>query len=238
MTPRRTEAFVLRTRPLGETDRVADLLTADLGRVAVVAKGARRSCKRFGGLLDYFVRVRATLRPGRGELWRLEDVELVRDYGGVARDLGTHAAAAHVLEVAWLGTREAGPDRAVFHLVDAALAALAAGAEPGSLRRVFQARMLQALGWAPFGACPGCGGRIEAGGGVRDGAVWCRSCGGPEAAPLSAGALRTLEAAASVPLPKLGSVRFTRAAEAELGPFLDAALTRALGARPRTLERD
>ncbi|NOY45773.1 MAG: DNA repair protein RecO, partial [Deltaproteobacteria bacterium] len=43
MTPRRTEAFVLRVRAFGEADRVADLLTAELGRVPALARSARRS---------------------------------------------------------------------------------------------------------------------------------------------------------------------------------------------------
>ncbi len=237
MTPRRSEAFVLRVRAFGEADRVADLLTPELGRVPALARSARRSRRRFGGVLDYFVRVRATVRPGRGELWRLDDVELVRDYGAVARDLDTHAAASHVLEVAWLGSREGAPAQALFDLVDAALSALAAGADPKSLRRVFQARVLWVLGVAgAFDRCPQCGAGLGGGAAVTAGAVVCPACAGPADLPMPAGAVRTLAASVGVPLDKLRSVRVTRAAEEHIGPFLCQALCQTLGRKPRTLD--
>ena len=47
-----TEALVLRAVDLGESDRVVQLLTPETGRIAAIAKGARRSVRRFPGTLD------------------------------------------------------------------------------------------------------------------------------------------------------------------------------------------
>ncbi|MCZ6822253.1 MAG: DNA repair protein RecO, partial [Deltaproteobacteria bacterium] len=50
----RTRALVLRTFDLAESDRLVHLYTEDLGRVSAIAKGARRSQRRFPGTLEIF----------------------------------------------------------------------------------------------------------------------------------------------------------------------------------------
>ena len=52
----RTTGVVLRTRPLTETSLIVQWLTPDLGRVATVAKGARRPKSPFRGQIDLFYR--------------------------------------------------------------------------------------------------------------------------------------------------------------------------------------
>ena len=58
-----TEAVVLRVSDLGDYDRVVTLLTAQLGKVSAVAKGAKRSRRRFGAALSPFGHGEATLVP-------------------------------------------------------------------------------------------------------------------------------------------------------------------------------
>ena len=46
--------LILRARPLTETSLIIHWLTPDLGRIAMVAKGARRAKSPFAGKLDLF----------------------------------------------------------------------------------------------------------------------------------------------------------------------------------------
>ncbi len=232
-----TEALVLKVTPLGEADLVVALLTRRFGRLSLLARGARKSRKRFGGGLDYFHLVRAEVKPGRGGLGTLAGIEPLRGFDVVRAGMEAYWAGSHVLEVARLGSREGAPDDGLFELVEASLAALGEGAAPRCLTRVFQARVLAALGYAlPTQACPGCGepwgatGRRAA---HRDGAVLCAPCAGPRAAPLSVGALRTLGLAAALELGRLATLRVPPAIDGELEPFLTAALAAALGTAPR-----
>src|SRR5918993_1439661 len=48
----RTEALILRTYPLGESDRIVVFLSRDRGKKRGVAKNARQSRRRFGGALE------------------------------------------------------------------------------------------------------------------------------------------------------------------------------------------
>ena len=47
-----TDALILRTYKLGESDRIVVFLTRDRGKKRGVAKNARQSRRRFGGALE------------------------------------------------------------------------------------------------------------------------------------------------------------------------------------------
>jgi DNA repair protein RecO (recombination protein O) len=236
MTAELTEAFLLRATPYGEADLVVALLTRQWGRVSALARGARKSRRRFGGALDYFHLLRAEVRPGRSGLGRLQAVELLRPCVRLQDSVEAYWAGSHVLEVARLGSREGDADEPLFRLVEASLAALERGADPGSLTRVFQARALAVLGFQlPTDACPSCGRAYVSGGAVAGDSIRCGACALPGAAPLALGTLRSLGAAASLPVERLGSLRLSEAAAREAAPLLEAGLVSALGARPRSL---
>ncbi|MHB8765929.1 MAG: DNA repair protein RecO [Deferrisomatales bacterium] len=231
-----TEAFLLQASPCRESDLVVVLLTSQHGRLSLVARGARASKRRFGGALDYFHLLRAEFRPGRSGLGRLAAVECLRPFDVSRAGVDAYWAGSHVLEVARLGSREGAPDDALFRLVEAALGALDRGSDPRSLARVFQVKALGVLGYGlTAGACAACGAPWLARPARRHGgAVRCAPCAGPGDEPLSAGALRTLEAADGLPLDRLASLRVSAALDRELAPLLEAALAAALGAAPRS----
>ena len=81
MIRQRDEAFVLRTQELGEADLIVTLLTEHHGQVRAVARSARRSRRRFGGVLEPMTRVRAawTEREGR-DLHGLDEIEARRSF--------------------------------------------------------------------------------------------------------------------------------------------------------------
>lgn len=74
-----SEAVVLRTWPLRESDLIVSFFTRDYGRLKGVAKSALKSRKRFGGALEPGTLARAWFaeRPGQ-ELVRLDQLEIVR----------------------------------------------------------------------------------------------------------------------------------------------------------------
>ncbi|MEO7297584.1 MAG: DNA repair protein RecO [Verrucomicrobiota bacterium] len=73
----RTTGLILRIRPLTETSSIVQWLTPDLGRVATVAKGARRPKSPFRGKLDLFYLADFSFqRSRRSELHNLREVVL------------------------------------------------------------------------------------------------------------------------------------------------------------------
>jgi DNA repair protein RecO len=69
--------IILRTRPLTETSLIVHWLTADHGRIATGAKGARRQNSSYAGKLDLFYEAEFTFsRSRRSELHTLREVNL------------------------------------------------------------------------------------------------------------------------------------------------------------------
>ena len=80
-----TEAVLLRAVEFSESDRIVHLLTRDRGRLTAIAKGARRSKKRFGGNLDLFNHLRITVeRRRRTGMARLEQAILIQPFPAAA----------------------------------------------------------------------------------------------------------------------------------------------------------
>jgi DNA repair protein RecO (recombination protein O) len=236
-----SEALALRLTSYGESDTVVQLLTADLGIVSAMARAARKSRRRFGGALDYFCLVRAELKPGRGGLGALLGVELVRAFAGVRGDIQRYWTGCQFLEVARLGVREGDPAPGLYSLVVASLAALDRGADPASLTRVFQTRALSVLGYGlSLETCPSCAEPLEpygsALGAAGPGRISCRSCAPAGSKSFSPGAFHTLRTALRLPLERLATLRVSAPVDEELRPALEAALTAALGGRPKSFD--
>src|SRR5476651_1598048 len=74
-----TDALILRTYKLGESDRIVVFLTRDRGKKRGVAKNARKSFKRFGGGLEPMTSGRVSyVERERRELVFLNYVEPTR----------------------------------------------------------------------------------------------------------------------------------------------------------------
>ena len=83
------DAVLLRAVEYGESDLVVHLLTADTGRFTAIAKGARKSRRRFPGTLDLFNRLAIEGRTrARGGMGFLERARLVEPHLGLRPELG------------------------------------------------------------------------------------------------------------------------------------------------------
>src|ERR1700677_2851846 len=74
-----SEAVVLRTWPVHESDLLVSFFTRDYGKLKGIAKSALKSRKRYGGALEPMTLARAWFaeRP-RQELVRLDQLEILR----------------------------------------------------------------------------------------------------------------------------------------------------------------
>jgi len=91
---------VLRARTYRESDVMVDLLIGDLGRVSAIARGARRSQKRFGGALETGARLHVEMtRRGTSGLYSLRDCHIVSVPLKARRDLARFYQLAYVVEL-------------------------------------------------------------------------------------------------------------------------------------------
>ncbi len=84
----RASGIILRTRLLTETSLIVHWLTPDLGRIATVAKGARRPKSPFRGKLDLFHAADFSFaRSRRSDLHTLREISLLATHDPLRRDL-------------------------------------------------------------------------------------------------------------------------------------------------------
>lgn len=138
-------AFVLHTHPWKETSLVLDLFTRGHGRIAAVAKGARRPHSQLRALLLPFQPVLATW-SGRSELRIIHSVEWrggIPQLGGVALMCGFY-----LNELLRAALAREDPHEAVFDAYASAIARLAATSAHSTVLRVFERALLSELGYA------------------------------------------------------------------------------------------
>lgn len=181
MPLREDEAFVLRAHPLGESDRIVSFLTRMTGKVRGVAKGARRSRRRFGSSLELLSRVRLRyFERERSDLARIDGADLQESFYRLQEDPERGAAMACLAEVADAFAREQQEDEALFRLLHATLRAIRDDLSLDLALRYFEIWTLRLHGVLPsLSRCGGCGGSLAGGGGRydrRESAVLCGKC--------------------------------------------------------------
>ncbi len=213
-----TRALVLRVVEFGESDLIAHLLTPVHSRLTVIAKGARRSRKRFPGALDLLCHASVQIERRRPQgMARLEQARLVEPFAELRRDPGRFALACYVAELTDRLAPEGagGPEaRRLFGAVLSAVRGLEEARPDARLRVLLELRLLAALGLAPeLRHCVRCGSALAPGPPVLfhvgEGGPLCGACvrTGEAALPVGLGTLRALEQSLRLDLgqlPRLG----------------------------------
>jgi DNA repair protein RecO (recombination protein O) len=141
-----TDALILRTYKLGESDRIVVFLTRDRGKKRGVAKNARQSRRRFGGALEPLTCGRlAYFERERRDLVRLEYVEQVRSPLSAA-DGDALGYASYFAELIDEWAQEGDPNETLFRLGSSMVDAFVAGVPTGPLARYFEYWLLRLQG--------------------------------------------------------------------------------------------
>jgi len=158
MSELRSEAIVLRTYKLGESDLICVLLTRDAGKVRAVAKGVRKTTSRLGARMEVLDHVDVQLARGRSDLMTVRQVSALGAARSIREDYTRLSAALVVVEVADLATIEHLEDPEFFELVRRALVALETAAAPHVAASAFLLKVLVHDGAAPvLDRCASCG---------------------------------------------------------------------------------
>jgi DNA repair protein RecO (recombination protein O) len=182
-----SDALVVRTVEVGESDVVATVITERAGKVSLIVRGARKGSRRVGGALEPVHTIGVLFEDKGAELCTLKEARIVRLRPAVVGHLEALEAAGVALRWArhLFPPRTLEPDgwRVLVDLLDR----LDAQPESGGMAKSELARaglaLLGAVGYAlEFEQCVVCGrpcpeGRPAYVDPARGGLV-CRSCGG------------------------------------------------------------
>jgi DNA repair protein RecO (recombination protein O) len=145
-----TEAVVLRTLAYGESDKIVTFATRDFGRLSGIAKGAKRSRRRFPNALETFCHIRLYFRPSRtGGLALVLRCDLIDSHSGIAMDLKALALASFFAEIVDSTLQEGQEAIRVFSLLEWALRWLESRGSSLEILPYFELQWLGATGLQP-----------------------------------------------------------------------------------------
>jgi DNA repair protein RecO (recombination protein O) len=142
--------IILRTRPLTETSLIVHWLTPALGRLATVARGARRAKSPFLGRLDLFYLADFSFSRSRStDLHTLREVRLQDTRSALRADLWRLRQAAYATAFIEQATEIETPLPEVFALATGFLGCLCRYSPSVQLVFAFELKLLRELGLKP-----------------------------------------------------------------------------------------
>lgn len=191
-----SEALVLRTRPYGESDKLVTLFTLEEGKVAALARGARKTRSKLAAVVDLFSRGDYLLYRGK-TLATISQASLLQNYRVIREDVSLYFIALYICELLEKVLEEHHPAEGVYHLALQTLQALNEGtAERELVIRSFEIMLLKELGYCPsLSECLACGGRdLSFVLSPSAGGLLCLACRqGEKSIPISAGSIALMQ---------------------------------------------
>ena len=237
-----TDAIVLRSYNLAESDRIVLCLTRSAGLVRAVAKGARRMKSRFGAALEPFTFIKLSFHEKENrELVSMSGAEILKSHFNLNSNLECAEVLAYMGEMVAEFAPPHEKDERLFRMLTACVEALAE--QTGServLTRYFEIWLLRLAGLFPdLRVCGGCGVALET---SHETAVdaelrpRCKRCSPANASVLSPEAMTIIRATHELsPANFARRHHLTERQYSEIGDLTHRLITRAIERRPRTL---
>lgn len=237
---------MLRRTDFGDYDLIITFLSLSRGKISVIAKSAKKSTKRFSGVLELFSVLEIVCREPRTKgLPVLEEATLRQPFAGIRADIYKTAYASYWVELVQGWIEENEKQVQLYRLLEYVLRQLDGSKVPvAALSILFQMRFMRLCGLSPnlinCSICRAEIGQIHKNNLAVDlskGGILCDRCaaGAPRQLYLSKGTIKQLIWAESGNIAKAGRIRFTPQALKEGQLFLEDFVPFHLGKKPRSL---
>ena len=228
----RTEAIVLRQRPLVDADKVCVLFTPLHGRIEAVAKGVRRTRSHLAGHVEPLTRSRFLLAKARS-LDIITQAETIDAFPALHDDLDRLSRGLYAAELVDRFTDSAGDVAGLYRLLLDTLHRVETADSPDLPLRWFEMRLLDDQGYRPqLQHCVRCEAPLRPDGNafsVPAGGVVCPDCRtGLIGRPLSGRAFKLLRFLQTAPYEQSAQVRIDAGLGRELEGHLRGAVELAL----------
>jgi DNA repair protein RecO (recombination protein O) len=242
-----TPAILLRRLDYGDFDVIITFFTLQKGKLTLIAKSAKKSTKRFAGVLELFSILDLVIGPSRGKgMAVLQEAALKEPFSGIRADFKKTAYASYWAELIYSWMEDNYRQDALYYLFEHVLTELDAGQTPeAALNILFQMRFLNLSGHRPhLAACSQCHKELEQISqakillDLQRGGILCGNCSSHSASRISLarGTIKQLMWVESGNLTKATRMKFSPQALKESVHFLDEFVCYHLGKQPRSLK--
>jgi DNA repair protein RecO (recombination protein O) len=240
----KTTGFVLRTLSYSESDLIVTFYSHDFGKLKGIAKGAKRSKKRFANVFEPFSLTNIIFtRKSRDMLALIESCEIVDHYHDIRQDMEKTLMASYFIELTDHFSPEGKKNEDVFQLLHDFLLILGREKASDAIVRFFEMRLLKLAGFEPaIDRCIVCKTPVTNGNSyyfhAHEGGIKCNACAKPQRyeQPISAGTVRTLLLGKEMDIDKIKLVCMTNALASESRSLLIGFITHVLGREVKSLK--
>ena len=224
-------AIVLDSLDHGESDLIVTFFCKHHGRLTGIAKGAKRSKKRFVNKLEIFSSLRILhSTPQNNRLSFIAEADLLDGFLTLRKNICCYTAASVIREFILLATKEIEGDEELYPLLIWAYEGLNNGHSPLLVLILFLIRFYAIIGYSPqLENCLQCGQQILADRNysfnATTGGIHCSKCDSKETNSkihLSRGTIKSLTAALHQPLERLHRLHLSDISQKEALSFLHA----------------
>jgi DNA repair protein RecO (recombination protein O) len=187
-------AIILRRVHYGDYDLIVTFFSREAGKIATIAKSAKKSVKRFPGALELFSVSKIVFTDGKGtKPSYLKEAAVQRPFANIRADIKKMAYASYWSELVDRWMKERTQDPQMYQLLYFALHELNDGyVSPEVMSILFQMKFSALVGFCPnFSQCVQCGIQLEKMGKeeirfdfVRGGVI-CSRCAGNHVSSIS-----------------------------------------------------
>ncbi len=158
MAIQKTEAIVLSTQPFRSSSLIVTFFSRSFGKMKGIAKGVRLDRELRGALYELFTRLEIVYyEKNRSDLHLLSEASIIESYEPMRTRLEPICYASYFAELVDDLTEIYDPHENIFDLLDFVFRYLPSLPGP-RLARLFEIKLLNAVGWLPFlESCVQCG---------------------------------------------------------------------------------
>jgi DNA repair protein RecO (recombination protein O) len=240
-------AVLLRRLDYGDFDLILTFLSLQRGKISLIAKSAKKSTKRFAGILELFSLLEIVASTGKGRgLPVLQEAALICPFSTIRNDITKTAYASYWCELINSWVEENQKQERLYYLLQHVLNQLDKGESAAAqISVLFQMKLLHLTGHGPnLRSCGRCRKGLEAIQpnqvvfDIAKGAILCDGCspGTGGRIRLSKGTVKQLIWFESGDLQKASRIRFATQALNEALEFLEAFVPYVMGVQPQSLK--
>ncbi len=220
MATHESEAVVLKIFDHGESDKIITFFTSDFGKITAIAKGAKRSKKRFVAKLELFNHLHIYFADNKySSLVRVDEAELRNPFPALRSDYERFVCSTLASELVLNWTADHDQDENLFHLLTWTYGQLTQNT-PLQTLLLFQLHLLTLLGFhLHLSSCCQCGTEVNTSRkfsffSPKNGVV-CSQCASLQTSetaniPLSLGTIKLLEKARQLTVDKWPRLHFSK----------------------------
>ncbi len=230
---RTVQGIVLRSMDYGEGNKIISLFTMELGKVSLMARGAKKVKSRHAAVTQLFTYGDFVFYKQSGHMGTLNSAEIIDAHHPLREDLHRSAFAAYLVEMTdrMLGDEEGNPF--MFEQLQASLKAIEEDKDMQIVTHLYEMKMLALSGYLPVtDCCVSCESVQELGFFSPDmGGILCSRCSAkdPNSIPVSEGTAKLLRLFARMDIRRLGTIQVKSATKEQLKHCMKAYMDTHIG---------